>query len=472
MRKFLFLGFLLFAASCISEAGAQGKGIDSRVLPNGLTVLIKPTESSGLASVYIKIACGQSSDTRHAGSGITHFIEHMIFKGTPESESGDLAKKIKALGGYVNANTGFDATTYFAVCPAAHIEECIELLGAAVMDPAFRPEDVEKERAVILNELRMREDRPETKLTHALFETAYLIHPYKYPIIGYEDLFKRISREELIAFYKRFYAPNNMVVSVAGGVDVEKIADCVAGVFGKYEMAPDPALAVPAEPEQISGRVSKRYEDVNVGYFAMGFHTVGVMNKDLFALDILSNVLGQGDGSRLNRSLVKGEKVLYSIGSYNYTPRYPGLFVVSAAGDKDMLEKGVSGVWDVIERVKREGILPEEFEKAKAGTLMAYYSAIESTASTAGIMAEDQMFTGDPDFSRKYVKELEKVTSEDVVLAAKNYITRENCSVVYLLPKAAAPAAPAGESETHAAGQAGPELVTLHNGMRLVLINR
>lgn len=423
---------------------------------------------TSLSSIYIKIKAGLSTEGKYAGSGITHFIEHMIFKGAPETGIGKLARDIKSYGGYVNATTSLDTTTFFAVVPSEYTEKALETLGTAVFNPGFNPNEVEKEREVILNEIRLHRDEPEYRLSETLFETAYISHPYKLPLIGYEDLFKKLTRDDLVSYHSKLYVPNNTVCAIAGNIDKEKTLAKVKEIFENKPRIFDGRCENPPEPVQLSKRAVTDKMDINMGYFAVGFHSTSMLDKDIYALDVLASVLGQADESRLRKALVKGTQMLFSVASYNYTPLYPGLFIVSGIGEPEKLEDAVNVVFKEIDRVKAVGVEEAEFNTAKNSVLAGYYATFETVNSLARDMADSQMFFGDADFSKKYTEEISKITSADVKKAAEKYLTESNSTIVYLVPENT------GKGKAGTENKIGPfsspeKMIELDNGIRLIL---
>ena len=453
-----------------SQSGVTNK----HILGNGLTVLIKPTDNEGLAAVYLKIKAGVSSENEYAGTGITHFIEHMVFKGTPETEVGELAKNIKSYGGYINATTTLDTTTYFVIIPKEHLVEAINILSDAVMNPDFDEDEVEKERAVILNEVKLREDDPSSKVIRLLFESAYLSHPYRFPILGYEDLLKGLKRKDLAEYHRKYYTPNNSVLSIAGDIDAEEVLYEVKEVFARYPRRNFPVVSAQEEPEQIIERVSIHPAEINLGYFCIGFHSTGLLDGDIYPLDVFANIFGQGDNSRLNKVLVKEKRLLYSVSSFNYTPLYPGLFIISGVGNPENLKEAVDVIMQEIQIVKEKGVSGKEFERAKANAYTGYLKGLETVDSQASSMAQGQVFAGDPEFSRKYVDGIKGVTLPDITRVVNKYLTDNNASIVYLVPNSKSAELTEQISDKAlidgVAGESKEAIIyTLDNGMRLIL---
>jgi len=427
--------FLIFGY--VPTFAQEEQSIIKESLDNGFIVLIKPTQAENILSINVIIRAGLSSENEYAGTGITHFIEHMIFKGTKKRGPGQIESEIKSYGGYVNASTGLDTTSFYLTISSSYFKEALELLSDAVLNPSFDEVELEKERSVILNEIKLRNDDPSTYISNLLFENAYLRQAYRYPIIGYKDSFNKLKRDDLAAYHKKLYAPNNMVLALIGDINPSDALNAVKETFGKYEREMIYIDQCQNEPDHISERISLNYMDLNLGYFAIGYHTVGLLNKDLFALDILAHVLGQGNNSRLNETLVKEKELLYSINSFNYTPFYPGLFIISGIGNPENLEAAVKEIKKEITKITRLGITKLDHKKAKANVLSGFLSNLETVQSQAADLSQNEMLTGDYDFSRKYVEGITKVQLNNIRNVSKNYLTDENCTVIYLFPKTA-----------------------------------
>lgn len=471
---FLLTLFGTFLQCLFLSFASEKSPVETHTLDNGLVLIIKPSSGQGLASLYVKVKAGVSSENEYVGSGITHFIEHMIFKGSKKTDVGELAESIRTYGGDINATTGLDTTTFFVTLPSQYIDEGIELLCDVIMNPVFDENEFEKERSVILNELRLNKDEPSRNIMKTLFETAYTRHPYRFPVIGYEDLFKRLKREDLVSYHTEYYVPNNMVIAVVGDVTPEAIVTKVEETFGEYERRPSPFVIVNDEPEQVSERIFRKYADVGIGYLAVGYHSTGVLDRDLFALDVLAIILGYGDGSRLNERVVKEKELLFSIGSGNYTPFYPGLFLVNGMGDPEKLERAVFEIKNEIEEIKINGVSKVELEKAKAVTMSQYIRSQETVESQAGELARGQMFTGDPEFFKKYVEGISNVGIGDIQRVVTKYLTDANSVIVYLLPHKEAFEGDAARKQTPATETKEDALreihkYTLENGIRIIL---
>ena len=391
----------------------------------------------------------------------------MVFDGTSDIPASSIRSKIKSMGGVTNGFTGLDKTEYYITVPTKNAYEAIRLLGDITFNPAFREEDVEKEKGVILSEIRLNLDDPSSRVMRSLWNTAYREHPYKLPIIGYEDSLKSLKREDLIRYHKLRYSTNNAILTVAGDVKKDSVFSEIKNIFGNYKMGKNPNIAVPLEGGQNSRRKSTDYMETNLGYLAMGYHTISMPDKDLHALDVLGIILGDWDGSRLNKKLVKNDKLLYAVSSTNYTPKYPGLFIIYGVGDYKSLEFAQNGILDVIEKIKNGSISDDEISAAKNIVISQYIQSLETSAGLASQMSQGEFFAGDPDFFKNYVDAVKLLKKDDILHVAKKYLNNNNLTVSYLYPNYAL-----GDSEkdtSQASHAYVPKKIELQNGIRLIL---
>ncbi|MGB2705848.1 MAG: pitrilysin family protein [Candidatus Omnitrophota bacterium] len=479
----IFLILLLFEASCLSQE--TDTSLSKHVLDNGLTVIIKEEHSNPIVSVLATVDAGLSSEGAYTGTGISHFVEHTLFKGTSKRKPGEIEEEVKSFGGTINAWTGLDSTTYAVTVPKEHAGEALDLTEDIVFHPAFEAREVEKEREVILKEIKLNNDDPSRRVMRQLWETAYLKHPYKIPIIGYEGLFKGLNRGDLVKYHSLRYTPGNIVLVVVGDIDKDEALSRIKKTFGKNERKRDSVAFVPLEPPQNSPRILKGHAQINLGYLAMGFHTVALSDRDVYALDVLGIILGDWDGSRLNRKLVKDERLLYTVGAFNYTPKYPGLFIVYGVGDYERLEKAKKEILNEIKKIAQDGAEESELEAAKNIVVSGYIDLLETTGGLARAVSQSEFLAGDPSFFEKYVGNVKKVDNNAVRRAARKYLAEKNLTVSYLLPmsraETGARAGTGSSSGSIVSGQnlsprrvsrpvpTEPTKVVLPNGIRLIL---
>ena len=464
----------LICGSSVSETVSSVKKIDlpseavyKKVLENGLILLIKESPDRDLVTIDIKIKAGSSLEGEYLGSGISHFVEHMLFKGTKTRKPGDVEREIKSYGGFMNGSTSLDLTSYYITVPSQYAPKALAVLKDLLLNAAFDKKEFDKEREVILKEIKLNADDPQSRLIRQLYRTAYLAHPYRYPPIGYEDAFRALTREDLIKYYNRMYVPNRIVVSVAGRVSAREAAGPIENEFKDFRRSNFSPDIVEPEPQQIGTRRAEEEIETNLSYLALAFHSTSVLNKDLFAMDVLSMILGRGNNSRLNENLLKNKRLVYSISSWNYTPRYPGLFVVTSILDTNNIASAEKAILDGISDIYRDPIKDEELDTAKRMVLSDYIFSQETVGEQAYQMGENEIMTGNYDFMRSYVDGIQSVTKDDIKRVAREYLSPDNMTVSALVPMGT----PGSLKKT--AVSAAPdnviEKVTLQNGVRLLV---
>ncbi|MGB3081879.1 MAG: insulinase family protein, partial [Candidatus Omnitrophota bacterium] len=474
-----FKTVLIFAAACLlvsssAKAEEYAAGTQKLVLDNGTTIVTKYIPDSTLVTVQVRVLSGLSNEGKYAGTGISHFLEHLIFKGTREKGAEDIRKEVKAMGGLINGSTGMDSAEYHIIVPKENFKKTLTLLTHVVMELVFTDEELEKEREVILKEIRLNNDEPTSKRMRLLFSQAYRENVYRYPIIGYENRLKSLKRGDLIDYHRAVYTPDRIVVGIAGGILPEEALQAAEDNFKDYERGRVWQQAgVAPEPRQLDERISRFPEEVVVGYIAIGFHTTSLYSEDLYAGDVLSILLGEGNDSRLYKSLVKEKELLYTVSSLNYTPKYPGIFVITGIGEPDKLDEARKEIFAIIDELKTGKVHSAEIERAKNIVISNYLHAHESVKRVTSSMTSSQIMTGDPEFYDKYVEEVRKVGKWQIKNVAMQYLTAEHSTTVILLPRqlyqeAIAEEEKKEEEET----KATEKFVKLDNGMRVIARKR
>lgn len=287
--------------------------VERYTLPNGLTVLLRPDTAAPVASVQVWVKTGSIHEGAALGAGLSHYLEHLLFKGTARRAGREISATVQAHGGYINAYTTFDRTVYYIELPAAHTGVAIDVLANLTLHSTLPAEEVAKEKDVILREIDMCLDDPDQRLAQAIFETAYRTHPYRQPIIGHREVFAATTREELLAYYRARYVPNNFVVVIAGDFDPAATRAAIAEHFGKAPRVRLAPVLVPDEPAQLSRRDQHLHEDVQVSRAGFGWQIPGLAHPDAPALDLLAMVLGHGDSSLLWQAIREQARLVHAI---------------------------------------------------------------------------------------------------------------------------------------------------------------
>ena len=407
------------------------------ILKNGLTVLIRESYGSKVVSSRVLIKTGSIYEGERMGGGLSHYLEHVVSGGTTSKiAEAQIKERVQAIGGATNAYTGYEHTGYFINTTREHHKEALCLLLTYVTDCQFDETEYQREKGVILQEFQMGENEPSQQLWYLFMETAYLKHPVRYPVIGEKGIFLKMDQEDLVAHYRRWYTPENMVVSVAGDVDKEEVLKTVLDLAGAMKGAANPLYVLPAEPPQLAPRrVEKSLPIVRLARAQLGFQTVALTDPDLYPLDVLAVIMGDGRTSRLYQTVRDKKGLVLSISAGSWTPFFvKGQFFISMDLEYEDLSKAIDAVWEELSDVQKNAASEEALERAKNKVVADHVFSQESVKSQASQLALDWVGTGDPYFSEKYVSKIREVTSEDVRRVAKKYFQRDRMTLAVIKP--------------------------------------
>ncbi len=455
--------------------------VETFTLANGLKVVVRENRSSPVAAVQVWVKAGSSTEPE-SRAGMSHILEHMAFKGTKRRGTGEIAREVESLGGEINAYTSFDQTVYHITISGRYLENALDILADTLANSVFDPGELEKEIEVILEELRMNEDDPDRVNSKALFRESYRVHPYGRPVIGYADTIRKTTRDDLLAYFDRYYYPGNMVLVLAGDVDGKEVRGKVEKAFLPMKAHAAPRSAAPAEPPQEGTRVTVREMDARRAYLDLGFHGPSMRDDDVFAWDLLSIILGSGQTSRLYREVKDRRGLVDSVSAYSYTPKDPGILMVGATADTAKAEGALGEILFQTFRMAAQPPEGQELARAKASTESDFLYSLESQGSLARHVGFFEVTLGDAAFERKYLRKIRAVTAEDLLAVARRYLRPENLTVAAVLPRGETSRFPAEEVERVArdayrrAMEAGrpPEgevrtvMETLPNGIRVI----
>ena len=472
-------GLALIVASMFSSANLKAAPTDNSTgitfpsssaqkwfLPNGLTIIVQEDHSAPVASVQAWCATGSIDEDEHLGAGLSHILEHMLFKGTKTRSTNVIAQKIQNVGGYINAYTSFDRTVFWIDVPKDGIATALDVLADAMMNSTLPPEEYQKEQEVIRREFAMGLDDPDRVVGLRLFATAYQRHPHRFPVIGEIEIYNQLTHEQVMQYYKTRYVPNNLTFVVAGDVDAEKVRQQLTEFFKAYPEKSLKPLFIPEEPPQLGRREVHEEFATELTHLSLAWHIPEVTNPDVPALDLLSSILGDGRSSRLYRRVREEAGLAYRISAFSYTPGDPGLFGIDATLDPKKREAAEQLVLRILDEVKQAGVTTEELMKAKKISLSHHLGALTTVRGQASDIGSNWLLTRNLNFSRDYLDAAQKVTLDDIKRVAARYLTNENLTVVSLNPKGSLLA------KTEAAKPVGVGEVQkfeLSNGLRLLV---
>src|SRR5881409_2293589 len=436
------------------------------ILPNGLTMIVQEDHSAPVASVQAWCATGSIDEDQHLGAGLSHILEHMLFKGTKTRSTNEIAQKVQDVGGYINAYTSFDRTVFWIDVPKDGVATALDILADAMMNSTLPPAEYQKEQEVIRREFAMGMDDPDRMAGLLLFATAYQRHPYRFPVIGELEIYNQLTQEQVMQYYKTRYVPNNFTFVVVGDVDPEKVRQQLAELFKSYPEKSLKPVFVPAEPPQLGRREVHQEFATELTHLSLAWHIPEVTNPDVPALDLLSTILGDGRSSRLYRRVREEAGLAFRISAFSYTPGDPGLFGIDATLDPKKREAAEQLVLRIVDEVKQSGVTAEELIKAKKMSLSHQLVALTTMRGQASDIGSNWLLTRNLNFSRDYLDAVQKVTLDDIKRVAAHYLTSSNLTVVSLNPKGSLAAKAEGAK---AAAAAEIQKFELANGLRLLV---
>ncbi len=455
------------AASPLDVLHQSNAGLRRFVLDNGLVCLVKEERSAPVVAVQFWVGSGSIHEDAQLGGGLAHYLEHMAFKGTPTRGATQITLEIDQAGGDVNAYTTLDRTVFFCDLPARHWKVGVDVLSDAVLNAALPEDEWAREKEVILREFAMGRDDPDRELYHLTWATAFRVHPYQHPVIGHEDIFRTMNRNDLLAFHRRHYVPDNMIAVVVGDIDAAAVEQYLRATLGPVPRRPRAPVHIPAEPSQLGPRSARRTGAYEIGRLQLAWHTVGLSHPDAPALDVLAHIAGQGRSSRLVADLQEKQRLVFEIGAWNYTPKDPGIFGIGAVFDPAREAEVLAAIERQVTDWQRGNFTAAELAKAKRATLVGELGNLQTASGQASSYGSGEFYTGDPLFGETYLRRVEAVTADQVAAAARTYLRPENRTVAVLAPTGATAAAVTAA----VAGPAAPTFtrLTLSNGIPLVV---
>jgi len=396
------------------------------VLKNGLTVIVREQQAVPLASITTYVKAGYFDEDDRI-SGISHVIEHMFFKGTAKRPVGEIARQTQALGGYLNAYTYYDRTVYHTEVPAENIRQALEIQADALWNSVYDANELKKEIEVVLQENSRKLDNPAAVTSEKLYATAFQQHRMKRWRIGTPDGLRALIRDDIVAYVQKYYRPSNIILSIAGQVNIE---ETIAEVVKLYGSAVDPEAPLerdssPAEPEQKGVRYAWQRGPIEQNRVAMGFHAPGVLADDARPLQVLAAILSEGRASILNR-YVRDEKGLITSGSAGLIAFQDlGFFEVDFEGAQTL--EAQTGILAEIENIKKNGVTREQLARAKTLIAQNHYLGLETVDGLAHDLAYYEAL-GDWKRSFAYIPSIQKVSIDDVGRVAGKYLTFDNLS--------------------------------------------
>src|ERR1039457_2030029 len=456
----------MISHSSANDIPAIPPGVKLTTLDNGLIIIVREDHSAPVVSAQAWAMAGSIHEDKWLGAGLSHVLEHMLFKGTTTRPGSRIDQEVQEAGGYMNAYTSFDRTVYHIDVPDTGATTAVDILCDIMQHATLPAEELAKEQDVIRREMDMNVDDPGRRASRRLFETAYTRSPYRFTVIGYPDIFNELKPPDILDYYREKYAPNNVFYVVVGNVHSDKVVGQIRTAYANGKARPLPPALLPAEPRQTAARELVEEAPVELGHLHFSWHIPDLRHPDVPILDVLAAVLGHGRSSRLYQELREKQAVVHHADAWTYSPGDPGLFGMSAVVDADKFTAARDALLAEIEKVKLAPVSAAELGKAARQFMTGTLSARKTMQGQAQDLGSSWLAANDLNFSERYLAAVKLISPADLQRVARKYLTPENRTLYALLPAGTTPKL-AVESET--SWQQSVQKFELANGLRLLV---
>jgi len=406
------------------------------ILSNGMKVLLIEVPKAPVATVQVWYKVGSRNEVM-GRAGLSHMLEHMMFKGTTKYPKGSFSRIVRKNGGIDNAFTGQDFTAYFENVAADRVPLALELEADRMQGLTLDNTEFQTEREVVKEERRLRsEDDPQGALVEALFAQAYMSHPYHWPVIGWFADLDAMTLEDLQRHYDTFYSPNNATLVVVGDIKADALLPTIKRLFEPIPRGPSPKQSLPVEPEQRGERRFLLKREAQVPFVMMGFRVPNYSSDDSYALDVLESILSRGKSSRLYQSLVYEQKNSLSVGAeYSLIQTDPGLFYFySLMNPSAKIETVEAALQREIARLQNEPPSDQELQRAKNQIEASRTFEQDSNFRRAMLLGQAEMVGAGWRRVDQFVERIRAVTAKDIQRVARQYLTEDNRTLGILVP--------------------------------------
>jgi len=435
MKRFFFC-LLLVLVICLSPLHSWAIKEETFTLSNGLKVILVEEHKTPVVTSQVWYRVGSRYEVP-GWTGLSHLLEHMMFKGTPKYGKGDFSRIVAKNGGTENAFTGQDYTAYFENLSSDRIGLSLELESDRMVNLLMDPKEFDLEREVVKEERRLRtEDDPKSYLIEQMYLVTFLTHPYRFPVIGWMEDINRLTPEDALRHYRTYYRPNNATLVVVGDIEPKALLPKIKEYFEKIPRGSDPPPPISYEPAQKGERRIVIKREAQLPFVFLGYHVPNYPNPDAYPLKVLATILSAGKSSRLYQSLVYEKKIaLDTGGEYDPMTADPELFyfygMTQPGQTLEALEKGL---YEVIERLKNQPVSDKELQKAKNQLEAEFIFSQDSNFYQAMQIGTAETIGAGVGYLENYVDHIRKVTAQDVMRVAKKYLYEDNRTVGILIP--------------------------------------
>ncbi len=417
-----------------SKAVSEIDSVHRTTLPNGLQVVTEHIDSVKSVTVGIWVKTGSRNETEEQ-AGITHFLEHMLFKGTENRSSYDIALSMEAVGGYLNAFTSTEYTCYYARCLDTKLPVALDVLSDMVRNSTFPEEEMEKEKKVVIEEMKMYRDSPEDTLFEEFSKQTFDQHPIGRPVIGFEKTVSSFSRQDLFDYISDRYKPSNLIVAVAGNADHKEVVELVSKALDMESRGDVEPMDQPlTDYSPFKKELSKAIEQTHMISGRRGLY---YDHSDKYLLLLANTVLGGGMSSRLHQNIREKYGYCYSIGTFNQSYTDSGLFGVYIGTDKEYVDHVRELITREFEQIREQPVPDQELSEAKAQLKGKLMLSQESTSNRMTRLAKSQIYFDRFVTLDELVENINSVTKDDLLQFSESFFDPMEFSETLLLPEKA-----------------------------------
>ncbi|HET6947366.1 MAG TPA: pitrilysin family protein [bacterium] len=404
--------------------------IAKSVLGNGLRVVTErmPQVRTAAMGIWVNAGSRYEPASQH---GISHFLEHLFFKGTASRTALEIAQAADEIGGQMNAFTDREQTVFYVKVLSAHFERAVEIVADMLLHSTFAPDAIERERQVIAEEIKSYEDAPDELVQDLFAQTVWNGHPLGRPVIGTLATVNRLTRDDLVQHVHQFYRPGNVVVSVAGDIDHAEVVEVLGRHFGRWEGAASPVAADPPRPQ---ADLVTRLKETEQVHLCLGTQGRAQGDEARYTLSLLDHLLGGGMSSRLFQEIREKRGLVYTITSYASSYRDGGLFVIYAGMSPDAGPEVIRLTLDEVEKMTREPVEASELSRAKESLKGSLMLSLESTGSRMSILARSEIYYGRQITLDELIAKVDAVTAADLQRMAAELFQPRRLSMAAIGP--------------------------------------
>jgi len=406
--------------------------INRSTLPSGLRVVTEKVPTVKSVTVGIWVKTGSRNETEQQ-AGITHFLEHMLFKGTENRSSLDISMSMESVGGYLNAFTSSEYTCYYARCLDSELDKALDVLSDMVLHPSFPEKEITKEKKVVIEEMKMYRDSPSDYLFEKFSAQMFEEHPLGRPILGFEETVSNFSRSDLYNYMDDRYVPENIIVSVAGNVEHAYVAEMAGSVFEEISTKKENGREV--APGNMRADQRTYYKSIEQTHFVIGRRGLPANDENRYTMLLANTILGGGMSSRLHQNIREQYGYCYSISTFNQSYRDTGLFGVYVGTDQDYVDHVRELIEVEFDALRNETVPVKELEDSKAQLKGKLLLSQESMSSRMSRLAKSELYFDRFITLDELVKEIDKVDAEQIQNFSETFFDKKDYSQAILLPE-------------------------------------